>query len=297
MARHLEVLTRELSVNVIDFVLTNHKHRATDATDVDRAIEFAAELALLSLMPTLVFVRDRILGTVVFGVAGALILFEATRNYVSKREGRREDSGALRSQRKRTDNPDARLVCYGEQTELRSLENLTTELTEPAVFKGTGGGTMLKMSSYSRLGAPRIIGLLAVLLIVSCYAASDPVLLFAGLVFANWGVDALYAQWKGLYYRVVPGRLDLLRFGPLRSKGTAQSSVSLRAARIVCRYDKQELRISPLTEITEMEVVQEDHAIIDLARLRNPHAFVKAVFQAAICTANCPRLTAHELVG
>ncbi|MCP4591036.1 MAG: hypothetical protein GY842_09845 [bacterium] len=97
-----------------------------------------------------------------------------------------------------------------------------------------------------------------------------------GFAVAFWGTWAI-ALGLAHYYRVAPGRLDVIKRRFMRTHVVCVRSIPLSEARIVCHYGRRTLTISEGPD----EVAES--CTIHLARVSAPHAFVQAVFRAARC--------------
>ena len=104
------------------------------------------------------------------------------------------------------------------------------------------------------------------------------------------------------YYRVVPGRLDFIRYGFFSSKPSRVEACSLTGARVTCRFHEQSLTIRGpgLEELgaTGSDFVQEGSPLsVDLTRVLEPHKLAYAVFLAALYARPCPLVPTDALVG
>jgi hypothetical protein len=109
----------------------------------------------------------------------------------------------------------------------------------------------------------------------------------AGGYWLLWGL----ARTRRTYFRVVPGRLDVLTTRFLRASMTCARSLALADALIVCRYDKMKLTIASAGGENGKPYK------VDLRRLAAPHAFAKSVFQAALSPRPAPALPGDALLG
>ena len=268
-----------------------------DATPTRQFLCFAAEVSLIGLFVSLIFVRDRTVAVTVCMLTGLTVIAAEVPESMFKRRSRSRVRVDARNPSDGGDRTTARLVCWGEPVELRRVAELPTELTGPSAFRDTGAGSLLRMSSRSKHGLVQIVGVLALAGLVFYCVSDNPVLVFCIMVFFKWGWDRALALWEGRYYRVVPGRLEILRFGLVSAKVKERRSISLGDGNIVCRYDKQRLEISPSPVAQGAQHPPESVAVIHLEGLDEPHAFVEAVFQGAICTRAAPELPVDELLG
>jgi hypothetical protein len=93
---------------------------------------------------------------------------------------------------------------------------------------------------------------------------------------------------RPLVYRVVPGRIDLIRTGWFGAGDVAMDSISLRDVRIEIRYEIGEVKIGDDPDIAHK---------ISLQEVSEPREFAVAIVRAAISTAQPPALPEGELLG
>ena len=183
-----------------------------------------------------------------------------------------------------SDQPTSgRLVCYGVPRELAALSNPDTSATEPYVPDLAWDYVPRKWALL-----PAGIFLICAFLRPFCSVRLE----HAAFAFASawWGLWAL-VRIRRTYLRVSPGHLDILRSHWWYARLVAVRSLSLRGATIVCRYDRRKLLITQMG--SEGQAAYE----IDLASLAAPHAFVRAVFQAALSPYIAPLLPSDALLG
>ncbi len=281
----------------IDLIPTFHRHPVRDATPMGKYLCFVAELTLIVLLLSVMFIRDRTVVVAVCILTGLVVAAAEMPEFIFKRRSRSRVRVDASHRADGGNTTTGRLVCRGEPIELKRLARLCTELTIPSVFRDTGAGALLRISSRSAHGLPKIAGILAMAGLVFYCVSDNPLFLLCAMVFFKWGWDRALALWKGRYYRIVPGRLEILRFGLLRAKAKTRTLISLHDVNIVCRYDKQRLEISPSGTAEGTQHQPEGVATIHLETLDEPHAFVEAVFQGAICSCAAPELPADELLG
>jgi len=173
----------------------------------------------------------------------------------------------------------ARLVCYGLTIELGELRPLRRDFFE--VHVATPAVDYL----------PRGWRHLAPAVMVVAIVLGAPVFWAALVGMGCWWTVWCAARIRQTYLRVVPGRLDILRTFFLRATVQSLRSVCLLDARVVCRYDKQQLLIEPAGEGDAAEVA------VDLASLAAPHALVSAVFAGAVSAKSAPDLPHDALLG
>lgn len=152
----------------------------------------------------------------------------------------------------------ATLVCYGKEKELHRVLNCVP-LPEPVVFaRGPYGVSRTCFYILLVLGMPvlRAVGLPG----ASSFAVVGMMLLF----FLN-------VQIPPEHFRIMPGRLQVLRCGLFSKRLQVRQEIRLAGTQITCRFDKRKLLIRDSLE----------SYIVNLRETRQPHAFVEAVFSAA----------------
>jgi hypothetical protein len=100
---------------------------------------------------------------------------------------------------------------------------------------------------------------------------------------------------KPVYYRVAPGRLDLLRFGWLGRGGGVVASWPLRRARVLVDLNRGELLIGPGPDDAGKQNELWDR--LPIGTLRRQTDFVLALLAAARSDAPAPALPDRDLVG
>ena len=159
-----------------------------------------------------------------------------------------------------------RLVCYGVDRELRELVDLDRrrQRFEPVIPD-------MSWSYFPSSGGYAGLGVFAVCLwfdLSMAYAMLAVCVLWSFM----WGLVRL----RRTYFRVYPGRFEVLRASFWGHGVRLVESFDLRQLRIVCRYDKRELVIAPIG------AEEETGFRVDLSPLSAPHAFVQTVFAAAV---------------
>lgn len=97
----------------------------------------------------------------------------------------------------------------------------------------------------------------------------------------------LMARLHPTYYRIVPGRLDIMWFAPLANRGGVRTRLDLRKAKITANFARR------VIELDAGGVIE----VIPLFGISEPYRFVEAVFQAAISTFPAPPLPDDALLG
>jgi hypothetical protein len=90
------------------------------------------------------------------------------------------------------------------------------------------------------------------------------------------------------YFRVVPGRLDVLAYGPLGHGPPRMNSIDLRASRVLVDTNRDWIVVEPEGQ---------GPVGLELAGVWNRMEFARSVLEAARCRTPSPPLPEGELVG
>ena len=168
-----------------------------------------------------------------------------------------------------TPSVGARLRCRGDIHQILADGPIQDVSFEPRVFRA-----MIKDSAAIRIG-----GLLyGVTAMPQLLMVPGP---WNGLTASLWGVCALFGAiylLRPMYYRIVPGRLDVLRYSLLRRAPMRVERHDLRAAQVWI-----DMRTN-LVSIIEGDKVSE----YALWFMRERNAFARALFEGAISTHAAP---------
>ncbi|MBN1510993.1 MAG: hypothetical protein JXB13_03185 [Phycisphaerae bacterium] len=177
-----------------------------------------------------------------------------------------------------------RRACYGNPDELETIAQTPREPFEPVV---------VQVSTYDCL--PGWLFVPAILAVgIGTYflpGIGGSVVTAAAIALAVHVLGRLAGQiaWP-TYYRVVPGRLEVLRYSPFRRAPVLSRTLLLRDAMIVC-----DLRQRYLMVLDHVDAPQGLH--FNLWRVPDPLAFAQAVFRGATVAADAPALPEDELLG
>lgn len=168
-------------------------------------------------------------------------------------------------------NDTARIWVTGHPIDIHKLAPLRNVSFEPEVFSREYAGSSVF-----------VVGLLGCL--VGCgvhevfsrwISAMDVFPLFGNIapffgIPVLWGVSRLFPT----YYRIVPGRLDVMRFSPLTNSARILDRLDLKEARIRVRFDK-----------TAVEILSHGRSKkIQLRGVSEPFKFVDALLLGAVTT-------------
>ena len=101
-------------------------------------------------------------------------------------------------------------------------------------------------------------------------------------------IPVALARLSPTYYRVAPGRLDILRYRFLSTKPCELEKIPLRHAEVTARFDKSRVVIRQPDE-TETQ--------LDLEGILDHDRFVRALLCAATCDRPTPPLPDDALYG
>jgi len=175
----------------------------------------------------------------------------------------------------------ARLRCRGHVQDLGGLSDLDgmffEPVTVPRLFPFTARGSSRWLVGLLLISAPAYgyyrVSMWAFMLILGCVLLSP--------VVVQW----LYP----LYYRIVPGRLEVMSFAFARRRMRSLQTIPLGDAEITCMLDKYLLEIRPRD-------ARSPAFAVDLFGLADPCEFVRAVFQGALCRTPGPSLPNDTLL-
>ena len=186
-------------------------------------------------------------------------------------------------------NVRSRLVCYGAPCELDELRRVRDAQFPPFIARRRKSLSRIPWKARA-LHALSAGDILAMVCAVVMYVLGLPWWSIVGVVVLVSMFPWAIGQTVHEYYRVTPQRLDRQRYSVWSTEARSLDTFSLDDAEVTCRYDKQELFIRSAGESTTP-------LAIDLSRLRSPHAFVDAVFRAAVCCEAVPLLPSDRLLG
>lgn len=173
-----------------------------------------------------------------------------------------------------------RLVCYGHTSELAPLRTVRDEQFEPFLARYYGRWA-------SRALWVVVIGCCVWMPIAAQLGIVVWKAFFIGV--AGILIASPIPRIVPYYWRVSPGRMELLRFPIFGVRGKVLKSIDLRGAGIECRYDKLKLVVHGPDEL--------DVLAVDLRGVRPRHEFVEHVFRAAIVKPTDARLPSDALLG
>jgi len=183
-----------------------------------------------------------------------------------------------------------RLVCYGALTELSRVDSVTRHFHEPIIVSGSSPEFVRRQRSWAWITTMS-------LLVTGCY--------YAGWSLMPWEFSVkflisvisgflcmMYAMYsQRVYFRVCPGRLEILRAPWVGYSVRLLRAINLHEAKIICDYPNQRLTIE---SIVDSAVRQYE---INLGSVRRPHLLAESVFSAARNPFPAPPLPGDELLG
>jgi hypothetical protein len=261
------------------------KRKSELATLTTQAILFVAFFLGLILFRVLVFVGGRVglggrfalilVSAVVIGVLIAI----AVRDF---RRGLR-----LKANPHREADERARLRCVGLPQELAKWGELRDAPFEPLVFTGwfTHRLPPFMRAMVAVLTVPAfIVAHLMISGLTSLWTREEIVLkLWLALLSARGIVSWLWPT----YFRVVPGRLDVMRFSNIRGRAVATRHFDLRKARILVDLRRNVVFIDEDGDSEEFAI----------GLMPGRTRFAHALFWAALSTHEPPPLPENELLG
>ncbi len=178
--------------------------------------------------------------------------------------------------------PNARLNASGLPWELAPLALIENVSFEPVIVERTLFGSS---SSDLLWGMPIVIALSIMVKSTASYIGGAIVSVACLLVLL---IIWIVQRCRPTYYRIIPGRLDVMHFSPLSNRARVVDRWDLRDARISVRFERQMVELSTPTRTK---------TTIRLYGLSEPHSFVKALLMAAISTSATPTLPDDALLG
>jgi len=199
--------------------------------------------------------------------------------------------------------PDAkaRLTCYGELDELRRVHLIGDVPFEPVILQHYwvrwsprmviwGGLFIIALWMVGLIMSGSLlrpwIGVRAAEFLRSYFMGCAG---FVGIPLVALGYFAAKAIYPR-YFRIVPGRMDVMDFNFWGTRAVRVQSVNLRTAKVLVRYDQQYCEIES-TECTG------ERLKVDFAGMSEWHRFCEAVFRAAVSTTQTPTLPSDVLLG
>ena len=180
-------------------------------------------------------------------------------------------------------------LCYGDSRELEAFTFSNTEFFEPIVIPfarwslGVGEWFALILALGVAYLGRFLLGL-----------SLPTILLFSIAIFVT---VALLRFITASYYRISPGRLEILEapflFGALRLK----RRLSLDLLAITCRFDRKELTIARKLQASSGVSPADYLETVDLSRVARPHEFARALLRGTICSHRAPELPENSLIG
>lgn len=175
------------------------------------------------------------------------------------------------------------LICAGNLEDLKAVADLNDSFRQPYIAQDFNS-----FQTPVRATLTIVIGLLC----VSCIAFRWPDPASALLISAIAVSAHEFASWFvfPVYYRVVPGQIDILKFRVFRENKTARETISLQDSTV---------RVSFRTRVLEIGRSVQD---ADTRRLRvggvlRLPQLARAVFSARMCEESAPLLPANELTA
>jgi hypothetical protein len=260
-----------------------HNHPSADLPEWWAYLRFVGLLFLALLFfgqAAAAFLHMSIWVVLVPFVAASIVLSVLTRRVLRRCSDTRMDhskDGSLSLSGK--GNP--RLVCFGTRRELDDLK-LDGQLREPFI------ATPMPSMRWFYAFIPVFV---VMLLLIRCLEISGQAkAMLTGNCYLLMGAGFLLLP-RSLYYRAAPSCLDVLRGRMWRRSLARRKRIPLDRARIFCRFDQQKLYV------TQPDAADGEQDVIELRRLAEPHAFVKAVFEAAVSPHPTPPLPDDALLG
>lgn len=179
----------------------------------------------------------------------------------------------------------SRLIAFGNLYNLSHLTEISNQPFEPIIIERH----MVVSSMWWVFGTGMLAGVMLNMFVIwfGGPLSGTPGLL-AGLGF---GVASVLfwipARLKPLYYRIVPGRLDIMQFSLLQKRALLIRRIDLTMARIRVEFAKQTI---------EIQSPRDGRLRLRLFNVSEPLEFVRGLFQGALCTHPAPPLSDDQLL-
>ncbi len=223
-------------------------------------------------------------------LAGTLVVFAV----ISRRKWRRRLAGSAEGE----PDPDARFVCVGAVADITRHGAFQDTFFEPRIFK-----TGELETTLARGGV--VLQLCVLLCIPIAYYAllmvgiSGPVNPLERLSPAH-GLACGLGGWAGMasvpwirpvYFRLAPGRMDVMLFSAFRKQPLSVERVPLNDCRILVDLRRH------VAFIDHPEGSPRSPVEMSIRRMRERTLFAHTLFLAAMSTSNAPCLPHDELMG
>lgn len=196
--------------------------------------------------------------------------------------------------------PDARLVVVGESAEVQNVLEAEAQWTDPFIVRERP-----RFSNVSVIRSSELLKIAVATGIAATVCSSwvmEPARFLLVFLPTKFCLDCIHNSIRPTYLRIGAGWLERITFGMWRRQGRIEVFVPLLEARIVCRFDERRLYIFPPRD-RDRGIgdrgggVSDWNVCIDLRETPEPHAFVRALFQAARSAQLAPRLPLCVLAG
>lgn len=263
-------------VEPISYYLTHHESRLPEKTANELWV-----FVLIALILALFNVLHYFLG--IKGVYGAIALFSAG-FLVYADVMRRREKPEPESVRPLMPCESARISITGHRDEINRLSTLVDVPFEPSIFPRVYSGAAVWVAA--------IVGCFVGVGMMSILDTFIPGPNLTGILsgFAQFlGIPVLWilARLFPTYYRIVPGRLDIMRFSSLTNRTKRLDHWELRTARIHIRFDKSIVEI--LSHGREVA--------IRIRGISEPYKFIDALLMGAVSTHQSAPVPDDQLIG
>lgn len=181
------------------------------------------------------------------------------------------DAARLRAARRRCEMSESQLTytrtmpryyleCRGAEEDLQELQDLVDQSFPPVIVG----------EAYQRKGTWEPGTLTATLIAICVLAGGSPML---GLVVGT-GMSFLSRLIVQEYFRVSPGRIEVLCCTPLSARVSLEKRIETREATVVARLDAGVMTVVPRHG-------EDEPLVVDLETVAEPMLLVRSVFQSA----------------
>ncbi len=175
-----------------------------------------------------------------------------------------------------------RLTARGKIEELSHLADIEDVPFEPVIVERY----TTSKSFYSVI----LVGLFAAMALSCGFSNVMPIRQYiSGLALGiGTAIYWFFARLRPVYYRIVPGRMDVMQFSVVSGKATLLRRFDLGDAEVEVSFKDQKVFLRSAKDGSEA---------IAMSSLTEPYRFARAILHAAICTSPAPPLPDDQLLG
>lgn len=178
----------------------------------------------------------------------------------------------------------SRVTVHGTKRDLSDLYPILDTQFEPMIFQQLLRTWVLVIFTVGMITIPFVAFFFMDVLWISSVSSILAICLGQLAAVAAW----IFEQVFPVYLRIVPGRMDLMRFSSFRRNGKRTRSFDLRSVKISVRCDTKTIEIQEPGQVRYR---------INLFWFLTPYDLARGVLQGAVSTHPAPPLPDDELLG